>query len=146
MTAEIPRPLNNFCWAVLKFQTKEMLDHWEMTAKEPSVTFCSPINQNFPCGNRRVFLCSSLWKCSPWSGGTCQKEFASPHCLLSSTFIILMSMSRQPCYPPCILLFHLVCWFRSLASFKVFTHLQSATKPYPTTIGRVDLSFPKPPG
>ena len=100
MTAEIPRPLNNFCWAVLKFQTKEMLGHWEMIAKEPSVTFCWPINQIPPCGNRRVFLCSSPWKCSPWSGRTCQKEFASPLCLLSSTFIILLSKSTQPCFPP----------------------------------------------
>lgn len=146
MTAEIPRPLNNFCWAVLKFQTKEMLDHWEMTAKEPSVTFFGPINQNPPCGNTRVFLGSSPWKYPHWSSGTCQKEFAFPLSLLCSISIILMCLSMQPGYPPFIMIVLLMWWFRSYASFKVSTLLPSATKPYPTVPGRADLSFPRPPG
>lgn len=130
MTAEVPRPLNNFCWAVSKFQTKEMLGHWEMTAKKPSVTFFWLINQNPPCGNIRVFLCSSPWKYLHWSGGTCQKEFAFPLPLLCSTSIILMCMSMQPCYPPS--LYHAISPEMMIQILGIFQGLRTSAICYQT--------------
>lgn len=74
MTAEVPRPLNNFCCSVLKPQTKEMLDHWEIAAQEPTKASRESINQTPPCGNIRVSIHSSPWKYPNGSATSYQKK------------------------------------------------------------------------